>query len=122
MKYVAKYVPLEGDIKKGEAYINPAGVLWPHASNDIPAASGMRRAKIVLCDKLTEEEIGNVSPKVDWVREGMEFDEVKEVVYCKIDGKWTYVPSKEKVKERIAAGDEVMKICKIKCKTCGTFH
>lgn len=99
--YFAKYIPVEGEIKDGDLYINPKmknRIILPRAyGNDDSSYVGFQKVKLFLCSRdinWTEDlkesgkvhihhdgseppfkVVGKVSPEATWVKEGDEFEE-----------------------------------------------
>lgn len=150
MKYKAKYLPVEGEIKQGNKYFASDGTLCErYASKDV---EGDKLAKLFListdikvgdkfqsfsgmCElewdgkfQLHPEDykvIGEISPEaLSYVKEGDEFDEDD----WKLCGRTEGVPG---LSYNLLKGEQYRQgylkfyetlVCQVKCPTCNTFH
>lgn len=114
-KYLAKYLPVKEEIKKGDSYYfkdEPDNILVRTGDRTV---SSMQKVKLFLCSRdiqvgdtfqsfsgmcelqwdgkfqLHPEDykiIGEISPAATWVKEGDEFDGYKEIFFHNVEGEW----------------------------------
>lgn len=76
MKYFARFLPVEGEIKERDWYKSPSGgILSQHNGSEL-LPDGWYKVKLYLCSRDNPDEpIGMINPNDTWIKEGDEFSE-----------------------------------------------
>lgn len=129
-QYFAKYLPVEGGIKIGDKFSLDGEILIAEDILYAPKTlngeiklldtqkqlDARKKVKLFLCSRDTGNSIGELSEKVQWVKENQEFDESEIGVITGTEQE-PFIIGLDWVKEENIKGDKLT----IKCPHCSQF-